>query len=58
MHGLGKVDAIEHFDLISPLLQKRADLPQHTALGVYHHIGRMGLQELRREPKAGLARAG
>ena len=49
---------IEHFDLISPLLQKRADLPQHTALGVYHYIGRMGLQELGREPKAGLARAG
>ena len=58
MHGLGKVDAIEHFDLISPLLQKRADLPQHTALGVYHHIGRMSLQELGREPKAGLAGAG
>ena len=27
-------------------------------VGVYHHIGRMGLQELGREPKAGLAGAG
>ena len=33
-------------------------MPQHTAFGVYHHIGRMSLQELRREPKAGLAGAG
>lgn len=58
MHGLGKVDAIEHLDLVPPALQESADLPQHTALGVYHHIGRMCLQELGREPKAGLARAG
>ena len=58
MHGLGKVYAVEHLNFVAPFLQKRADLPQHTALGVYHHIGRMSLQELRREPKAGLARAG
>lgn len=31
---------------------------QDAALGVYHHIGRMGLQKLGREPEAGLARAG
>lgn len=58
MHGLGKIDAVEHLDLIASALEKGPDLPQHTALGVYHHIGRMGLQELRREPKACLARAG
>ena len=58
MHGLGKVYAVEHLNFVAPFLQKRADLPQHTALGVYNHIGRMGLQELRREPKAGLAGAG
>ena len=58
MHGLGKIYAVEHFDLIAPALEKGPDLPQHTALGVYHHIGRMGLQKLRREPKAGLAGAG
>ena len=27
-------------------------------VGVYHHIGRMSLQKLGREPKSGLARAG
>ena len=58
MHGLGKIYAVEHFDLITPTLEKGSDLSQHTALGVYHHIGRMGLKQLRREPKAGLARAG
>ena len=58
MHGLGKIDTVEHLDLIAPALEKGPDLPQHTALGVYHHIGRMGLQKLRREPKAGLAGAG
>ena len=58
MHGLGKIYAVEHLDLIAPALEKGPDLPQHAALGVYHHIGRMSLQELRREPKAGLAGAG
>ena len=58
MHGLGKIYAVEHFDLITPTLEKGSDLSQHTALGVYHHIGRMGLKQLRREPKACLARAG
>ena len=58
MHGLGKIYAVEHLDLIASALEKGPDLPQHTALGVYHHIGRMGLQKLRREPKAGLAGAG
>lgn len=58
MHGLGKIYAVEHFDFISPALEKGSDLPQHTALGVYHHIGRMCLQKLGREPKAGLAGAG
>ena len=58
MHGLGKIYAVEHFDLITPALEKGSDLSQHTALGVYHHIGRMGLKQLRREPKAGLAGAG
>ena len=58
MHGLGKIYAVEHLDLIASALEKGPDLPQHTALGVYHHIGRMSLQELRRKPKAGFARAG
>ena len=58
LYGLGKIYAVEHLDLIASALEKGPDLPQHTALGVYHHIGRMGLQKLRREPKAGLARAG
>ena len=31
---------------------------QDAALWVYYHIGRMGLQELGREPEAGFARAG
>ena len=53
-----KIDAVEYLDFIAPTLQKSADLSQHAALGVYHHIGRMSLQELRREPKAGFARAG
>ena len=57
MHGLGKIYAVEHLDFVPTLLQERADLSQHTALGVYHHIGRMSLQKLRREPKAGLAGA-
>ena len=58
MHGFRKIYAVEHLDLIASALEKGPDLPQHTALGVYHHIGRMCLQKLGREPKAGLARAG
>ena len=34
----------------------KAETLLYTALGVYHYIGRMSLQELGREPKAGLAR--
>ena len=58
VHGLGKVDAIEHLDLVPPALQESANLSQHAALGIDHHIRGMGLQELGCEPKAGLARAG
>ena len=43
---------------VDPKFENNMLLPQHTALGVYHHIGRMSLQKLRREPKAGLAGAG
>ena len=57
MHGLGKIYAVEHLDLIAPALEKGPDLSQHTALGVYHHIRGMSLQKLRREPKAGFAGA-
>ena len=57
VHGLGKVYAVEHLDLIAPALEKGPDLSQHTALGVYHHIRGMSLQKLRREPKAGFAGA-
>jgi len=58
VHGLGKIYAVEHFDLIAPALEKGSDLPQHTALGIDHHIGRMSLQKLGREPKAGFSGAG
>ena len=58
MHGLGKIYAVEHLDFIAPTLQKSADLSQHTALGVYHHIRGMSLKQLRGEPKAGFAGAG
>ena len=58
MHGFGKINAVEHFDLVALLpLQEIAALGESAALGVYHHIGRMGLKELGREPEAGLARA-
>ena len=59
VHRLGKIYAVEHLYLVALLfLQEITALGEGAALGVYHHIGRMGLQELRREPKAGLARAG
>ena len=59
VHGLGKVDAVEHFELISLLpLEKIAHLGQGAALGVHHHIGRMGLEQLRGQPEAGFAAVG
>ena len=59
MHGAGKINAVENLDFISLfLLQEISGLLQHPALGVYHHIGAMGLQELGREPEPGLAGAG
>ena len=59
VHGLGKINAVEHFDLVALLpLQEMAALGEGAALGVYHHIGRMGLKELGREPEPRLARAG
>ena len=58
MHGLEKVDAVEYLNFVSPLLEKAAHLGEHPALGVNHHIGRMSLQKLGREPEAGLAGAG
>ena len=59
MQALGKVDGVEHLDFVALfLLQKPAHLGQDTALAVYHHIGRMGLEQLGREPKPGLAGAG
>ena len=58
MHTLGKVDAVENLDFVPPPLQESAHLGQDAALWVYYHIGRMGLQELGREPEAGFARAG
>ena len=58
MHTLGKVDAVENLDFVPPPLQESAHLGKYPTLGIYHHIGRMGLQELGREPEAGFARAG
>ena len=50
--GLGLLDLVALL-----LLQKIAALGECAALWVYHHIGRMSLQKLGREPEAGLARA-
>lgn len=59
VHRLGKIYAVEHLDLVALLfLQKIITLGEGAALGVYHHIGRMGLKELGREPKSRLTRAG
>ncbi len=59
VHRLGKIYAVEHLDLIALLfLQEVTALGEGAALGVYHHIGRMGLKELGREPEPRLARAG
>ena len=59
MHGAGKINAVKNLDFISLfLLQEIPGLLQHPALGVYHHIGGMGLQKLGREPEPGLAGAG
>ena len=48
-----------NLDLIALFsLEEVAHLGQHPALGVHHHIGGMGLEELGREPEPGLAGAG
>ena len=58
MNKKRKINAVEHLDLVALLLlQKIAALRECAALWVYHHIGRMSLQKLGREPEAGLARA-
>ena len=56
VHRLGKIYAVEHLDLVALLfLQEITTLGEGAALGVYHHIGRMGLKELGREPESRLA---
>ena len=59
MHGLGKINGVEYLDLVALLLlQEVAALRERTALWVYHHIGRMGLEKLGSKPETGLTRAG
>ncbi len=59
MHRAGKVDTVENLDPVPLfLLEEVPHLGQHPALGVHHHIGGVGLEELGREPEAGLAGAG
>lgn len=59
MHRAGKVDTVENLDFVPLfLLEEVPHLGQHPALGVHHHIGAVGLEELGGEPEAGLAGAG
>ena len=58
VHGLGEVDGIEYLDFIALPLEKGPHLGERASLGVYHHIGRMSLEQLGGQPEPGLAGAG
>ena len=54
----GRRYSVEYLDLIPPLLEKVADLPEDTSFRIDADIRGMSLKQLGREPEPGFARTG